>query len=80
MSKHTTPHKTKYRSVDLTKHGDATHPRIGAVDHVSLHPLGSTPLEAAREAALQVSKGVTRIDTQTMMYLLSVHGQTLPAQ
>ena len=42
-------------SVDLTKH-DATHPRIGAVDHVSLHPLGGTPLETAREVALRVRR------------------------
>lgn len=48
----------------MTKHGDATHPRIGAVDHVSLHPLGGTPMEAARDVALRVRPGVLRTVTR----------------
>ena len=44
-------------SLDMTMH-DATHPRVGAVDHVSFHPLGSTPLEAARDAAIILGQRV----------------------
>lgn len=45
-------------SLDMTTHGDATHPRVGAVDHVAFHPLGSTPLETARDAAMQLGQRV----------------------
>lgn len=45
-------------SLDMTTHGDATHPRVGAVDHVSLHPLGTTPLDTARDVALQLGRRV----------------------
>lgn len=44
--------------VDMTKHVDATHPRVGVVDHVSFHPLGNTPLEVARKAACALGQRV----------------------
>lgn len=57
------------KSIDMTMHSDATHPRLGVVDHVSLHPLGGTPLEAAREVALQIGKEVgTKWPVPVLLY------------
>jgi len=45
-------------SLDMRTHGDATHPRLGVVDHVSLHPLGNTSMDAARDTAMQIGRRV----------------------
>lgn len=47
------------RSIDLALH-QGVHPRIGAVDVVPFVPLGSTPMEAAQELALQTAEEVAR--------------------
>lgn len=45
------------QNIDLSKHA-GVHPRIGAVDVVPFVPLGSTPMEAAQEAALLTAQEV----------------------
>lgn len=42
------------RSIDLRLH-EASHPRIGVVDHVSVHPLGESGEECARQAGLIIA-------------------------
>lgn len=40
--------------IDMRAHS-GTHPTLGAVDHVSVHPLGETPMAVAAEVALEVA-------------------------
>lgn len=41
--------------VDLRTH-DASHPRVGVIDHISIHPLGSNPTDEA--ATLQAGRTI----------------------
>lgn len=46
------------RAIDLRLH-EASHPRIGVVDHVSVHPVGPQGAqEASREAGMAIAKGL----------------------
>lgn len=46
------------RAIDLRIH-EASHPRIGVVDHVSVHPVGAQGAEEiSREAGMAIAKGL----------------------
>ncbi|KAD3641313.1 hypothetical protein R6Q59_003923 [Mikania micrantha] len=49
-----------YEAIDLDLHS-GNHPRIGVVDHVCFHPLGSASLELAAMAAKSLAKDVASV-------------------
>lgn len=49
--------KAAMESIDLREHS-GTHPRIGVVDHVSFHPLGSSSLEEVASLAQTVAADI----------------------
>ncbi len=55
------------RAVDLRQH-EASHPRIGVVDHVSVHPLGEGGEEAAKEAGLAIAMALGEEGVPVLLY------------
>ena len=49
--------KTALSLIDLREH-DATHPRLGVVDHISCHPLEDGGMGGARDCAVAIAKGL----------------------
>lgn len=45
------------RAIDLRKH-EASHPRIGVVDHVSVHPLGEGAQQGAQETGMAIARAL----------------------
>ena len=45
-------------AIDLRMH-EASHPRIGVVDHVSVHPLGKGGQQIAHEAGMAIGKALS---------------------
>lgn len=55
------------RAIDLRMH-EASHPRIGVVDHVSVHPLGQGAQEAAREAGMAIARALGAEGLPVLLY------------
>lgn len=55
------------RTIDLRLH-EASHPRIGVVDHVSVHPLGEGGEEAAKEAGLTIATALGEEGVPVLLY------------
>lgn len=55
------------RSIDLRSH-EASHPRIGVVDHVSMHPLGEGGEEFARKAGLIIATALGEEGVPVLLY------------
>lgn len=55
------------RSIDLRSH-EASHPRIGVVDHVSVHPLGESGEEFARQAGLMIATALGEEGVPVLLY------------
>ena len=52
--------QTAFESVDLTKHVDFNHPRLGAVDLVPIHPLTKdVPLVSCASIACEIARNLT---------------------
>lgn len=54
-------------SVDLRLH-EASHPRVGVVDHVSVHPLGESGEAVAREAGLMIATALGEEGVPVLLY------------
>lgn len=52
-------------AIDMRQH-DAQHPRLGAVDHISCHPLTAEPLSSAASAAAAGTGGFARRVAETV--------------
>lgn len=55
------------RNIDLRSH-EASHPRIGVVDHVSVHPLGEDGEEFARQAGLMIATALGEEGVPVLLY------------
>lgn len=57
------------RTIDLRMH-EASHPRIGVVDHISIHPLGiSTEARVgSREAGMEIAESLGREGVPALLY------------
>jgi len=65
-------------SLDLRNH-TANHPRIGVVDHISLHPLGHKDTSDAKDCALQLGKHFGEHVGIPILYYGDVNGKRLAA-
>lgn len=55
------------RNIDLRLH-EASHPRLGAVDHVSVHPLGEGGEKLARQAGLIIATALGEEGVPVLLY------------
>jgi len=55
------------RTVDL-RHHEASHPRIGVVDHVSVHALGEGGEEAVKETGLAIATALGEEGVPVLLY------------
>eukprot|EP00877_Chromochloris_zofingiensis_P000750 jgi/Chrzof1/10676/Cz05g08080.t1 len=63
-------------AIDLTTHA-ATHPRLGAVDHISCHPVGADAnLEHAAQLALDIGRRLSQPPSSLPVYLYGAASST----
>ena len=55
------------RSIDLREH-EASHPRVGVVDHISVHPLGMGAEDAARKAGMTIARSLGAEGLPVLLY------------
>lgn len=65
------------RSIDLRVH-HANHPRVGVIDHISIHPLGSAPAdERALETCRSIAENLGNEGLPILLYGSSNNGRQL---
>ncbi|CAM9647632.1 unnamed protein product [Choristocarpus tenellus] len=63
-------------SIDLRYH-DATHPRVGSVDHISVHAIGGTPVDSAKEVGLNIARTLGKEGLPVLLYGALKNGRGL---
>ncbi|CAM9443250.1 unnamed protein product [Chrysoparadoxa australica] len=68
--------ETALQNIDM-RHHTGTHPRLGAVDHVSLHPIGGSSMDAAAAAGDAVGGGLGSLGMSVLCYGSVKKGESL---